>query len=66
MPVTSVTESQVVDPAGNLSDVYEISFTLEGRPGTFTVTVAKGDQVVERANAAIQRVAQEVGAIFQL
>lgn len=64
MPVLSVTEGQQVDPAGTVSDVYEITFTLSGHPGSFTVIVPKTGDAVAAANAAIQEVAAEVGGIY--
>lgn len=66
MPVVAVTESQKVDPAGTLSDVYEITFTLAGHPGSFNVTVPKEGDAVAAAAAAIAEVAGEVNAIYSL
>lgn len=63
MPVTSVTESQVVDAAGNLTDVYEITFTIEGNPGSFTATVPKQGDPVAAAAAAIDATRQQVSGI---
>ena len=39
MPVVAVAESQNVDATGNLTDVYEITYTVQDKPGTFTVDV---------------------------
>ena len=66
MPVTSVTESQRVDPAGNLEDVYEITFTIEGNPGSFTVVVPKAGDAVAAARAAIDATEQQVLGIRAL
>lgn len=66
MAVVSVTEDQVVDLAGNLSDVYTITFTIEGRPGSFTVQVPQTGDPVAAANQAIQEVEQQVGGIYNL
>jgi hypothetical protein len=66
MPVVSVTESQRVDPAGTLSDIYEITFTLADRPGSFTVTVPKTGDAVADAEAAINEVRAQVNAIYAL
>lgn len=64
MPVTSVTQSQTVDAAGAVLDVLEITFTLADKPGSFTVTVPFGPDLVSRANAAIQDLATSVGSIY--
>jgi hypothetical protein len=66
MPVTAVTESQIVDPSGQLTDVYEITVTVPDRPGSFTVTVPKAGDPVEAARAAIAELTGEVGAIYGL
>lgn len=66
MPVTSVTESQETDAAGTLQDVYVVTFTLPPRPGSFTVTVPQGDQVVERVAAAIAAKRAEIDGLFGL
>jgi len=66
MPVVAVTESQIVDAAGTLADVYEITFTVAGRPGSFTVTVpAQGDPVAA-AQAAIAQREAEVNSLYGL
>jgi hypothetical protein len=64
--VLSVTESQQVDPAGTLSDVYEITFTVGGHPGSFTVTIPKTGNAVADAQAAIDAVNAQVNAIYAL
>jgi hypothetical protein len=67
VPVVSVTESQNVDAAGTLTDVYEIVFTVPGRPGSFTITVDKhGTDPVEAAREAIAAESQQVGEIYGL
>lgn len=66
MPVLSVTESQTVDAAGQLTDNYEITFTVAGRPGSFTVVVPKGGDAVGAAAAAIGDTTGEVQAIYGL
>ena len=66
MPVVSVTESQSVDAAGQLTDVYEITVTLANRPGSFTVTVPKAGDPVAAARAAIAELEGEVGGIYGL
>lgn len=64
--VTSVTEDQVPDAAGNLTDVFDISFTLPDRPGTFTVQVAQAGDPVTEAQDAINTKVAEVEGIYQL
>jgi hypothetical protein len=66
VPVISVTETQDVDLAGTLHDYYEITFTVAGRPGSFTVRVPKEGDAVAAAAAAIGEVAGEVSAIYGL
>lgn len=66
MPVTAVTESQTVDASGQLTDVYEVTVTIEGRPGSFTVTVPKAGDPVAAARAAIAELEGEVGGIYGL
>lgn len=66
MPVVSVTESQTVDVAGNLTDVYEITFTLADRPGSFTVSVPQTGDPVAAAAAAIAQVEGQVSGIYAL
>lgn len=64
MPVVSVTESQTVDAAGQLTDVYEIVYTIPDRAGSFTVTVPKSGDPVAAARAAIEQLTGEVGGIY--
>jgi hypothetical protein len=66
VPVISVTEGQQVDLAGTVTDVYEIVFTVAGRPGSFTVTVPKGGDAVAAAEAAIGATASQVSDIYNL
>jgi hypothetical protein len=66
MAVLSVTESQQVDAAGQLHDVYEITFTVANRPGSFTVSVDASGDVVAAAAAAIADVTGDVNAIYGL
>jgi hypothetical protein len=56
----------VVDPGGQLQDVYEITVTLADRPGSFTVTVPKAGDPVEAARAEIAKLQGEVGGIYGL
>lgn len=66
MPVLSVNETQQVDPAGNLTDAFEIVFTVTGRTGSFTVTVPKAGDPVAAAKAAIDALSGDVSAIYGL
>ena len=62
MPVVAVSETQQVDPAGTLTDMYEVTFTITGRPGSFTVTVPKTGDPVGAVQAAIEQVDSRVQA----
>lgn len=67
MAVTSVQEDQVPDPAtGNLTDVFIITFNIDGKPGTFTVTVPQSGDPVAAAQAAVAAKTQEVDGIYGL
>jgi len=64
--VTSVTEDQIPDPSGSgdLIDVFDITFTIPGRGGTFTIQIPESGQPVTAAYDEIsQRVAQ-IEAIY--
>ena len=64
--VQSVNQDQQQDAAGNLTDVYTITFTLTDKPGTFTVTVPASGDVVSAAKAAIDGLAGTVEEIYGL
>lgn len=64
MPVLAVAESQTVDPTGNLTDVYEITYSLPNRPGTFTVDVPKSGDALAAAEQAINDLTITVGGIY--
>ena len=66
MAVISVTEDQVQDQAGNLTDVYAIVFTIGTEPGTFTVQVPQAGDPVAAASAAIAAKTTEVSGIYGL
>jgi hypothetical protein len=53
-----------VDAAGQLTDVYEVVYTIPDRPGSFTVTVPKAGDPVAAARAAIAELTGEVGGIY--
>lgn len=67
MPVLSVTMDQDIDLAGNTTDVYEITFTVAGRPGIFTERVPTNvsDPVAEAA-AAIGATKAQVESIYAI
>ena len=62
----AVTESQQVDLAGTLTDVYEITFTIQERLGSFNITVPKAGDPVAAAEAAISAEVSQVNAIYGL
>lgn len=66
MPVVSVTESQNVDAAGNLSNVFDIVFTIADKPGTFTVEIPQSGDPVAAASAAIEALTGQVEGIYGL
>ena len=66
MPVLSVTQSQVIDPAGTLTDVYEITYQVADHPGSFTFTVPKTADAVADAEAARDALVQQVNALYGL
>ncbi len=64
--VTSVTADQIPDASDNLIDVYDVTFTLTGLPGSFTVQVPTSGDPVAAAEAAISGVVGQVGGIYAL
>jgi hypothetical protein len=66
MPVTAVTESQSIDAAQQLVDVYEITYTIPSRPGVFTVEVPKNDQALAEAEQAINALTNTVNALYNI
>jgi len=66
VPVVAVAESQNVDATGNLTDVYEITYTVPGKPGTFTVDVPKTADAVAAAEAAINDLTQTVNSLYAI
>lgn len=66
MPVTNVSQDQVQDSAGNLVDVYDITFTVTGHPGTFTVQVPASGDPVQAARDAIDAQTSTVSSIYGL
>jgi hypothetical protein len=66
MPVVSVTESQNVDAAGQLTDVYEITYTIPNKPGSFTVDVPKSGDALAAATAAINDLNETVLGLYAI
>jgi hypothetical protein len=64
--VTSVTADQVPDASDNLIDVYDVTFTLDNKPGSFNVQVPRDPDPVGGASAAIDAVVAQVAAIYAL
>jgi hypothetical protein len=66
MPVVAITESQEVDAAGQLTNVFEITYTIPERPGTFTFQVPRAGDAVAAARAEIDQLTAQVNAIYGL
>ena len=64
--VTSVTADQVPDASDNLVDVYDVTFTLDSKPGSFTIQVPTDGDPVAAAQTAIDAVATQVSGIYAL
>ena len=64
--VTSVTADQVPDASDNLVDVYDVTFTLDSRPGSFTIQVPTEGDPVAAAQTAIAAVETQVSGIYAL
>lgn len=64
--VTSVTADQIQDASDNLIDVYDVTYTLDNKPGTFTVQVPTSGDPVAAAEAAITAQQQAVLGIYAL
>lgn len=64
--ITSVTADQVQDATDNLIDVYDVTFTLDNRPGTFTIQVPTSGDPVAAASAAVDAMVAQVNSIYGL
>jgi len=64
--VTSVTADQVPNQADDLIDVYDVTFTIDGKPGSFSVQVATSGDPVAAAETAITAMLNQVNAIYAL
>jgi len=64
--VTNVSEDQIPDPSGSgdLLDVFDITFTLPDRTGTFTVQIPESGEPVTAAYDAITAKVAAVEAIY--
>lgn len=66
MAVTNVTQDEQPDSAGNLVEVYDITFTIPGKDGTFTVTIPRAGDPVAAAQQAIADLTSQVDGIYAL
>ena len=66
MPMLAVTESQLIDAAGSIQDVYECTYQVPGHPGSFTFTVPKSGDAVAAAEAAVAALTAQVNALYGL
>jgi len=66
MPMLAVTESQLIDAAGTIQDVYECTYAVAGHPGSFTFTVPKSGDAVAAAEAAVSALVAQVNALYGL
>lgn len=66
MPVTAVTQTQRVEADGSLHDMLEITFTVAGRTGSFTVTVDQSGDPVSNAASAIDALRAAIAGIYGL
>jgi hypothetical protein len=64
--VTRVEDVQDEDAAGELVNLYQITFTLSDKPGQWVVQIPKTGNPVADAAAAIQKIVDEVSAIYGL
>ena len=64
--VTNVTEDQIPDPSGSgdLIDVFDITFTIPGKPGSFLVQVPESGTPVTAAYDAITAKMAAIDAIY--
>lgn len=64
--VLSVTADQVPDLADNLTDVYDVVFSIDNKPGSFSVQVPRDPNAVSAASAAIDAEITQVMSIYGL
>lgn len=66
MAVTSVNQDQQPDAVGNLVEVYDITFTIPGHDGSFSVTIPRAGDPVAAAKQAIDDLTAQVESIYSL
>jgi hypothetical protein len=66
VPVIAVAESQNVDATGNLTDVYELTYSIPDKPGTFTVDIPKSGDALAAATKAINELNETVLALYAI
>ncbi len=66
MAVTNVAQDQIQDNAGNLVEVYDITFTAGPNSQSYTVQVPTAGDAVAAANQAIAAKTAEVEGIYAL
>ena len=65
--VTNVASDQIENDQQNLVNVYDITFTVDGHGGSFSVTVEQNQaDVVAAAAAEIQAEVDQVNALYGL
>jgi hypothetical protein len=64
--VISVTADQVQDASENLVDVYDVTYSLDNKPGTFTIQIPTSGDPVAAASAAIDAQQAAVLGIYAL
>lgn len=64
--VTNVTEDQIPDPSGSgdLIDVFDITYTVPGRGGQFTVQIPQSPDPVTAAYNAISADVAAIQSIY--
>ena len=64
--VTSVSADEVPDSSGNLVDAFDVTFTVDGGAGSFTIQVPQSGDPVAAAETAIGAVVSKVAGILAL
>jgi hypothetical protein len=64
--VLSVNQSQNIDAAGDITDVFEITFSIDGRTGSFTDSVPTSGDPVASAKQALDDLEAQIEAIYGL
>jgi hypothetical protein len=67
VPVTFVAEDQNIDPnTGALVDVFTLTYTPEGHPGSFTVDAPKNDQAVAVAQQNVDNLNATINQLYAI